>query len=517
MQSQQQGSLLDWSGLAGLAVLLVGLGLGSLALGWTVVPLAMLGIGVALVLTWILTHRQGLAEMAGLRSTQTNANVLVSVVAFGVIVVLINVLAVRFDTRFDLTSEGFFTLSPQTEQVIQQLPQPVKVWVVSSIPDPNLREQLERYRRLNPEQFEFAFINPRSNPAETTRLEVRQDQTLVVESGSRKQQLPQPSVPELESQLTPVILQVTEAEPLSIYFVTGHGEIPLQAPQGSVGYGQAVAALERDGFEALELSLVREEIPDDAGVVVLAGPEQPLLAGEADKLRDYLDAGGSLLLLLPPQVDPGLDELFEDWGIQLAEDVIIDQVSEQLFRSGPLVALGTSYGSHPITADLAQRGLLTIFPLSRSVSVEQQSDIEAVQLVLTGSQGVWGETELDLSTQEQQALEFDPSVDLPGPLGVGVALTRQLEDETESRLVVFGNANFAVNGNFAQYGNGDLFLNSVNWLVDQPERISIRPKSPTNRRFDFTQRDLSLLQLGSLWGLPLLAFGGGILVWWRRR
>jgi ABC-type uncharacterized transport system involved in gliding motility auxiliary subunit len=528
LQEAKQGSLLDWSGVVGLVLLGVGLVLGLAVLNWTVVPLSLVGAGSLLVVVWMLTHRQALAELAGLRSTQTNANVLVSVVAMAVILVLVNVFAVRYDTRFDLTAEGFFTLSPQTRQVLEQLPQPVKVWAVSSVPDPNLREQLERYRRVNPDQFDFAFINPRNNPVETRRLEVSQDQTLVVEAGSRKQQIPQPAVPELESQLTPLILQVTDTESLRAYFIEGHGELTLNPAPGSPGLAQVAAALGRDGFEAEPLNLRRNDIPDDAGILVVAGPEQPLLPGEADKLKEYLDQGGSVLLLLNPQTDPGLDELFEDWGIELANDVIVDQISEQLFRSGPLVALGAGYGSHPITADLAQRGLVTIFPLARSVSLAERPDTTAVQLVSTGSEGIWGETGLDLANPQPEDLVFDPDEDLAAPLGIGVALSRPVASQapdsedtespaSEARLVVFGNVNFALNGNFNQQGNGDLFLNSMNWLADQQERISIRPKSPTNRRFDLTARDVSVLWLVSAVGLPLLALGSGVVLWWRRR
>ncbi|MGF1575527.1 MAG: GldG family protein [Cyanophyceae cyanobacterium] len=525
----KEGSLVDWSGIVGLVLVGVGAVLGAAVVGWTLAPLVLIALGVVLGVVWMATHRQALADMAGLRSTQTNANVLVSVVAFGVIIVLVNVLAVRFDTRFDLTAEGFYTLSPQTTQVIEQLPQPVKVWAVSSVPDPNLREQLERYRRVNPEQFEYAFINPRNNPVEARRLEINQDQTLVVESGSRKQQIPQPPIPELESQLTPLILQVTDAEALKSYFIEGHGELPLNSTPGSAGLAQMAAALGREGFEATALNLLRNDIPEDAGIVVLAGPEQPLLPGEAEKLATYLEQGGSALLLLNPQMDPGLDELFDDWGIELAEDVIVDRVSESIFRSGPLVALGSAYGSHPITADLSQRGVVSIFPLARSITLAERPDVTAVQLVSTGSQEVWGEVGLDLNNPPQTALAFDPSIDLASPLGLGAALSRPVEgspptedDEAaaspdEARLVIFGNVNFAIDGNFNQQGNGDLFLNSMNWLADQQDRISIRPKSPTNRRFELNARDVALLWVVSVLGLPVLALGSGVVLWWRRR
>lgn len=188
-------ALLDWTGILGIGVIAIGLVVGSAFTGWTAVPLSMLATGLALLVAWGITHRQEVGVFLGLRSTQTNANILVAVAAMAVILVLVNVVAVRYDLRLDLTEEGLFTLSPQTRQLVQGLAQPVKVWVVTTAPDPNLREQLERYRRLNPNRFQFEFVDPNRDPLTIQRLQVTQNNTLVVEAGESRQQLPQPPCP----------------------------------------------------------------------------------------------------------------------------------------------------------------------------------------------------------------------------------------------------------------------------------------------------------------------------------
>lgn len=527
--------LADWSGVVGVGVLALGLVLGSTLTGWTAVPFVMIVTGAVLLLVWVFTHQSLLSQFFGLRSTQNNTNILISVLAVLVILAGLNVLAARYEAKFDLTREGLYTLSPQTVRIVKELLQPVKVWAVSSGGDAGLREQLrqqlQRYQQLNPKQFQFEFLNPRNAPEQAKRLEVNRDEVMVVESGTRKQQFPQPLPPDLESSLTPAIGKVINTQTITAYFVEGHGELPLSSAPGTAGLAQAVKGLQDEGYTAKPINLVESEIPADAGLIVVAGPQRAFFAGEVEKLKTYVDQGGKLLLMINPQTDVGLDPLLEEWGVKLGNDVIVD-VSEvgQLLGTGPSVALVTNYGSHPITADFNSPRQMTLFPFARSVSSETKTGIQATQLLQTSPKS-WGETELNKGNNKVQ---FDPDKDLAGPLGLGVALSRTVEGEItpalpetgslaapapskEGRLVVIGNSSFAADSTYSQQGNSDFFLNTINWLAEQKERISIRPKSITNRSFQLTQKNLSGLALLSILILPILALAVGGYIWWQRR
>ncbi len=565
---------INWAGILSLCILFAGLVLGAGFTGWTVIPLMMIGASAALAGLWAFGRRQLLAEFIGLRSTQSNSNILISIVAVVVILGLINFLGVRYQTTFDLTQGGLFSLSSQTRSVLQTLDQSIKVWVFALEVSPEVRQQLERYERVNPDQFDFEIVNPRRSPELTRRYEVSSNNTLVVESGDRRQQVLQPDPANLESELTPAILKVIETESLPIAFVEGHGEISLDAVPNQPSLSQASAALEQEGFTVETLNLINDEIDEATGAVVIAGPERTFLPGEVDKLIAYLDQGGKLLLLLGPQVDVDLDPLFEAWGIELNDAVVVDQLSQTLFRSGPFVALGANYGGHPITEDLSAQGVATLFPLARSIEVSAPEEVTETVLVSTSQQGVWGETSVDLGGDTSQEVRYDAAEDLPGSLDLAVALSREVtveamasddateaedadqsNDETvteaenadeangsedvessedtaadteadpaeaddgprEARFVMIGSSNFVIDGNFNQQGNADLFLNSINWLVEQSDRISIRPKSITNRRLELTQRNLNQIGLLAILGLPLLAIVTGVSIWWQRR
>ncbi|MFM8007845.1 MAG: ABC transporter, partial [Dolichospermum sp.] len=88
----------------------------------------------------------------------------------------------------------------------------------------------------------------------------------------------------------------------------------------------------------------------------------------------------------------------------------------------------------------------------------------------------------------------------------------------ESRLVVFGNSNFATDSLFEQQLNGDVFLNTVSWLSQQEEKLmSIRPKEPKNRRIIISNLEANLLTISAVVLLPLLGLLTGFIIWWKRR
>ena len=104
----------------------------------------------------------------------------------------------------------------------------------------------------------------------------------------------------------------------------------------------------------------------------------------------------------------------------------------------------------------------------------------------------------------------------PSP-AVSPTETKKMEKIT-SKMVVIGNSTFATNQWFGEQLNGDVFLNSVQWLAATDELpLSIRPKEPQKRRIILNGLQASLISWLSLVIFPLLGIGLAIATWWRRR
>ena len=76
---------------------------------------------------------------------------------------------------------------------------------------------------------------------------------------------------------------------------------------------------------------------------------------------------------------------------------------------------------------------------------------------------------------------------------------------------------FASNKYFYSNDNVDIFLNSVNWLAEDYELISIRPKLVPYREFVVNSLEKEFVKWSSWVFPPLIMILMASIVWWRRR
>jgi ABC-type uncharacterized transport system involved in gliding motility auxiliary subunit len=387
---------------------------------WSQAPLGLLIAGLVIIGLWLLFLGSLAPGFWGRRSTQVGTNALISTLAVFVILGLINFLGVRYGQRIDLTENQLFTLSRQSQQVVKNLPKPVKVWVFDPKPNSNDQELLKNYRRYG-SKFEYEFVDPQVKPSLAQKFNVQVPGQVYLEYGAEQKLLQTVSDGErlAEVKLTNGIEQIMSERTDTVYFLQGHGERPLEQVEG--GLSQAVSALNEKNFNAQPLNLAeRSEVPEDASIVVVAGPKRALFEGEAQALRNYLSSGGSLLLMVDPEANPGLDSLLADWGVKLDRQIAIDASGQgRSVGLGPATPLVSNYGNHPITKDFGSG--FSVYPLARPVETKSVEGVTQTPIVRTTDQS-WGE-----STPEKQPLQFDPKSDRSGPLTLGVALTRKIQ------------------------------------------------------------------------------------------
>jgi ABC-type uncharacterized transport system involved in gliding motility auxiliary subunit len=158
--------------------------------------------------------------------------------------------------------------------------------------------------------------------------------------------------------------------------------------------------------------------------------------------------------------------------------------------------------------------MMTFFPLARTVSIadKAKSSPQIVELLKTSERSFT----VPSLKEGQQKVSFDPKTGEQGPLSLGIAAS-QKSGAGEARLAVIGNSEFAANPYLNQQKNGDLFYNTISWLAQDENLITIRPKSQTNRRVTLTQGQSSALTWLDLIFLPGIVILSGVYIWWKRR
>ncbi|MAR69356.1 MAG: hypothetical protein CMH74_02425 [Nitrospina sp.] len=455
------------------------------------------------------------------RSAQhgTNAVILISVL-LGVMI-FINLLILRHKYRFDFTEGSLFTLAPQTKKFIKDLPREVKLTAFFQIETPEkvaFSNLIEGYLEET-EKITITYVDPDKNPAITKRYGVTTYGTIVLESGKKETKIQNA----MEENLTNALLKVTRDEQKVIYFLEGHGENQIESMENE-GYQNAKKNLEQDGFLVKPLLLLQTgEVPEDASVLVIAGPQKPIQEEEQTELQSYLGKGGAMMMLVDPKSKHGMEPFLKNWGIQLGKNIVIDPLSK-LFGGDFAAPVVNQYTAHDITSNFS---LATIFPIIQSVQEIPNSKVETVELLKT-SNNSWGESDFESGT-----VNFDAESDLKGPVSVAVVASKLLDSEEthqknketqghkksqpKATLVVIGDSDFANNrySNFS--GNGDFFLNTVSWLAEEENLISIRPKKRKNTPIHLTRSWGSAIFVLGIFVFPGIVAGAGLRIWWRRR
>ena len=538
------------------------------SLGWIGVAVVFAGVVVRFVLPaqqelWYWLAVTGLALVAihtaaqwreilayfGRRQARVGAIATTGIVLALGIVVAANYILSRQNRRWDLTAAQQYSLSDQTRRVVDSLEQPVRVLVFTREAEfPRYRDRFDEYEYLS-SQVEVEYIDVDQDPVQARQYAVDVYGTIVFEYEGRTER----TTSSTEQDLTNALITVVEGEERIVYFVQGHGESDPQGDQRD-GYRAVTDALGRDNFRVETVVLAQvTEVPADATVIVIAGPDTDLLPGEADLLRAYLGGGGKLLILLdPPETGedppkPNLQAIAAEWGIEIGTDVVVDASGVgQLLGTDASVPVAAVYPPHAITENF---NLLTAFPLARSIRpVEGGANGRTADAIVQTSERSWAEADLEELRTGEVALD-ETAGDRPGPVTIAAVVSQTVErpettetgsgedadaaDETsgandtgdaggdapplQARLAVFGDSDFASNAAVGIQGNRDLMLNTVNWLAQQENLIAIRPREPEDRRITLTADQQQRIFWLSLLMVPGGIMALGFITWWNRR
>ncbi len=501
--------------------------------------LGLLGLAIALVMfvTDWTKHKDDQAEREATGKTlKFGVNAVVYTLIFLGILVLINVVVAGRPKKFDLTSAKVNTLSDQTITVIENLPGDAVLEIVGFFKAGESKgfENLARRYAEASGRVEFRVIDPDLHPEAVARYSITERGAVAVtcdtpgktprEKAALRICAGQTNVTmEISEQgLTSAIMKVSAAQSGVVYFLEGHGEVPLDGNDDR-GYALIKKGLENENLALRPLLLLTTgRIPSDAQMLIVAGPTKKLADAEISLLRDFLDGGGRLMLLLDPLFETGLEGLAAAYGITPRNDVILDR-QMRLFQ-GSVLGLDPvvlDYGVHEITKKFGENP--AIFHTARSLNTDGATKLEGVVVepFLHTSGESWGETDFDFFTTENSEPMLDEATDTRGPLILGATATRKLGDGDNAKtakLVVIGDADFAANHYVPQGFNADLFFNSINWATGQEAYISVRANTFAPDVFTLTQKDTALIFFASVFLLPqlIVMLGIGIAVFRRR-
>lgn len=484
---------------------------------------------------------------ARIRRFQIGLNVIVQIVLAICILGLVNYLGFRHYERWDLSRDQQFALSGQTEQILKQLDEPVRVIVYFSPESLIYRDVdylLREYQYAARGRLVVENVDPYRNLARARELvnEYRlgpQEDVLIVVKGDRHRFLYAPDLaewdasgagpgwaPEIrafkgEQALSSVLLELLEDRQRIVRYVVGHGE-PDPGPQANLQTWRMY--VERENVDVKPLNLMEiDAIPEETDLLMIAGPEYDFTEREIDLLRTYWEHHGPMFVLTNPMAaTPRLDAFLAEKGIIVRQDRVIRTFPLAAELIGVLQDVATHFlpGS-PITAPL--QGLNGQLPGgAQSLDMDEAlAESESIRLVplMEAVEGFWGET--DYERGAETGYWFDPETDHGAPLYTAVSAEKGAVDDDRvqvdtSRLVAVGSFVWITDEGL-QGVSLDFFLGAMNWLMDREELIGIVPKERTTIALNLSQDQVLNIRRLAVYAIPALVALLGFAVWWQRR
>ncbi|MGA1205467.1 MAG: GldG family protein [Opitutales bacterium] len=463
------------------------------------------------------------------------------------LILAINHIAMRHFYRYDLTENHRYALSPETRAFVKELTGPVKIFVTIPQNSPRKEEQvLYRYvsqllqeyvyqsrhdtRFLVDVEYVDVFTDLARADSLARQYGLDQANTLLIVAGDRQRVIRpdeiltfdnlQPVAFKGESAITSAIMEVTQEQSPTIYFLQGHQEALSSDTSPQSGLSKIATELQLRNFTLSQLDLnAVPAVPENAALLVIADPKGPLRAAELDKIRSWLnDRAGRVIAWVRPGVQANLYPLVSEWGIRLSDQVIVE--TDPGFREAKGTLLIRNFGEHPITNSLVDNQTFLLTSWARPVyPVPPESVDERLSFIplFASSDKSWAEA----TYQATGAPEFNAGTDISGPVPLAIAAERKASSKLGikvpgGRLVVFGSPDLFANQNIASVGNVTLFFNTINWMLDRNSFLIIPPRPIESYQLAISRdqlRQIGLLFFSVPGALALM----GLLVHWVRQ
>ena len=423
-------------------------------------------------------------------------------------------------THFDISASRLYSLTSATKSVVNNLDRDVSIyWIVqANEEDEVLGRLLDVYDAMS-DKISVIKENPDIYPtfAQQYTEDVVSNNSLVVESGSKNRFISFSDIYEYdttayysgtgsisssfdgEGEITAAIDYVRSDVLPKIYVLNGHEE--LEAGDSFT------SALTRANFETTTFSLLNiDEIPEDAACILINAPSGDISEEEANMLRDYMSAGGSVIVfsgLKEEEPLVNLQSLLGDYKITVSDGIVIEgDRSRYAFRT-PYVII-PSLGTLDITQSLIDHKSNVIVPIAQGLVISSDSLLMADvhSLIATSNDAFAKPAGYAIETYDKEEGDTD------GPFSLGVSI----ESRTGGKLVWFS-TDYLLDETYNSYSSGAnivLAMNSISWMAGQSDAISVRAKSLDYNYLTISESQAGIIKIILIGAIPLVCLIFGI-------
>ncbi|MBR0519631.1 GldG family protein [bacterium] len=430
------------------------------------------------------------------RSVKYELNSIVSQIIVIVIVVISMMISYQYSKRWDLTKNKVNTLSQQSTDIVKNLQKPVNAYLFTEqlSRKKSIEDLLSMYEKAG-RNFKYVTYDPAKTPQKAQEFGVTSDPSLYIEAeGGNRERISEPT----EENITNAIARSLSVKEKIIYVLSGHGEATIDDNQKTDMKSLALLkeSLEKEVYKVIPLLLKETgKIPEDASMIVIAGPTSKYFPKEIDIIENYLKNGGRALILTGNEFPKENKNFFDKYGFEFEDGYIYDKSSSML-GVDPSITVILAVTDSDITKGFQNLKDMYFMPLTSAFRYKEQIEgIDVLPVINTTSQCI-------LKDSKQKNAEEEKSYT------VGLTVERHVKgtDKVE-RLVVLGSSLMAGRTIISNGQNLNILLNSVAWLTGEKNLIAIRPKDEIFEPLNLTPRESAQFMFKIVIMFPVLIMG----------
>jgi ABC-type uncharacterized transport system involved in gliding motility auxiliary subunit len=469
------------------------------------------------VLIGIYFEKDIIVEFLSLKTTKHGMNMGTAILLVIVLLAAVNYIAYSKNKKWDVTLDKLNSLSPQTIQIVKGLNKELKLVGFFKDGQPEIERTKEVFLdvaeklKFENSNIKIEIYDPDKRPDLKKQYNISSlGDVVILYDGKQKLisvlNMLQPE--EAEESLINNIFVLTANNGKAIYFTTGHKELDINSDDAE-GIGHLKKSLADLNYDIKTINLLETaKIPDDAQIVIMAGPKLPVYDGEIQSIKAYAKNGGHILVLADPGEKHNISKLADIFGVDYKNNYIIDFTGLRVAGTQYL-AVGLSYPSQTgITRGFKAN---TNFNITSEVDFKPMENVKHEVIVASSPQSI---TRTTLS----EDIQLDSAKDKPKARNIAVVAEGKLEESQKNfKAIFYGDASF-INNNDIQISmmNRDLILNTIAYLADQKELISVRPKKVELSAFFITDIQTTILMIAYIM-IPVFCIMTAGVLWYRRR
>lgn len=443
----------------------------------------------------------------------------------------------RFDVMIDLTRDEVNTLSDQSLKVISSLNNKKVVPTILAFFDSEASKKkfgdLLKIYSASGFKCDLTYIDPHADPTKAISENISLGNTVLLKNGKQQARI----TAFTEEKFTNALIKVMKTKTKKVYFIRGHGEGGISGRETS-GFEIVAEELRVNNYQVEELILLEKgKVINNDDLLIVAGPRYDFKREELVILEEAISKGVSLLLLVDAltPVD-NLNGLIKKYGIEFSDDLLLlnpnDRRASMLGQNNAIISVFDDF--HSISRDFAKLNKVALLvPNTRSLRTNEGNKYSLkVNIIAKTSGAIVGvadvKTKSDLKNIGGKKIKNDnfPVIAVSQGMISGKQINALNQDElkhrngidpVELRVAAVGSSYLANNVGAQRKENLDMFINIVNYLLQDDDFISIRPRDLTKSTIDLTSLSSQIILIVISYIYPFIFLGAGLIIWLRRR